>query len=470
MTFNRDIPINITGPSYQSRSRPLASQQTLNFYHQVVEEGIDNYVLHSWFGLKSVSSAVGDDRGATKMAGVGYRVAGTTLYSFDAAGAHISKGTISGTARCIFANDGFNLIIVVPGVIAYSYDGSSIVEITDSNIIGAIAVTYINSQMIYTKPNLYVVADPGIPTVASGLNAAGADSQPDDLIHAYAFQQTVYMIGSGSIEPYWNTGEGNPPFARLEGQLLNIGCAATYSVADTSEALYWLGNDKAVWRTSGGGKEKVSSVALSHAIEGYTTVDDAIGYTLTKEGQNFYILSFPFERKTWALSESLGNKGWFELASGSNGELYQGTSYVSVYDKDWVCDDGGLYELDIDTYTNGGQTIQRRRTGSAITSALLGKKGALVQLSKIKILMEKGVGLISGQGEDPMIILEMSYDGGRSWKDYGFARIGRMGDWNIQVEFDILDVFYEGIPRITTSDPVNYSIYSAAIDIRLAGR
>ena len=84
--------------------------------------------------------------------------------------------------------------------------------------------------------------------------------------------------------------------------------------------------------------------------------------------------------------------------------------------------------------------------------------------------METGVGILSGQGEDPQIILEMSYDGGRSWKDYGFARIGRMGDFTIQVEFDILDTFYEAIPRITTSDPVPYSIYSATIDLRLAGR
>tara|TARA_R110000796_G_scaffold214800_1_gene330732 strand:- start:8011 stop:9426 length:1416 start_codon:yes stop_codon:yes gene_type:complete len=471
MTFKRDIPINVTGPSYQSRSAPLASQQTKNFYQQIVEEGVDQFVLHSWFGLKTISTVVtGAERGSTKMAGIGYRVAGTTLYSFDTAGVHTSIGTISGTARCIMSNDGFNLVIVVPGGTIYMYDGTTLSIITDTNITGSIAVTYLNSQMIYTNPPLFVVADAGIPNLASGLNAASADSQPDELLHAYAFKQNINMIGKGSIEPWWNTGEGNPPIARLDGQLMETGCAATYSIAHTDEAMYWLGDDLSVWRTSGGAKEKASSVAISHAIEGYATVSDAIGYTVSKEGQNFYILTFPAANKTWALSEDLGNKGWFELSSGTNGGKYQATSMTEVYGQCWAFDENGSYQLDIDTFSNGGETIQRRRTMGVISGKPFGKRGSSVQLSKIKLLMETGVGLIAGQGENPQIILEMSYDGCRSWKDYGFARIGRMGDFTIQVEFDILDTFREGIPRITTSDPVPYSIYSATIDLRLAGR
>jgi hypothetical protein len=470
MTFQRDIPINVAGPSYQSRSRPLSSQQTQNFYQQVVEEGVDEFVLHSWFGLKSISALSGKDRGATKMAGIGYTVKGSSLYSFDANGSTTLIGSISGTERCIFANDGFNLIIVVPARIVYMYDGSTLSAVTDSNIVGSIAVTYLNSQMIYTKPDLFVIADAGIPNVASGLNAANADSKPDKLVHAYAFQQNIFMIGAGSVEPWWNTGEGNPPAARLDGQIIEVGCAATYSIANTDDALYWLGDDGSVYRLSGGAKEKVSSAAISHAIDGYSDVSDAIGYTLTKEGQNFYVLTFPSEDKTWALSEELGNKGWFELSSGTNSGMYQATSHVSVYGKNWAVDDVGLYQLDINTYTNGGETIQRRRTMGVISGQVFNKRGASVQLSKIKLLMETGVGLISGQGEDPQIILELSFDGGNSWKDYGFARVGRMGEWSIQVEFDILDTFYEAIPRITTSDPVPFSIYSGTVDLRLAGR
>ena len=84
--------------------------------------------------------------------------------------------------------------------------------------------------------------------------------------------------------------------------------------------------------------------------------------------------------------------------------------------------------------------------------------------------MEMGVGLISGQGEDPKIMIEASYDGGKSFGPGTWMRIGRLGETNIRAEWWNLFSFYDLIIRITTSDPVAYSIQSGAIDIRLAGR
>tara|TARA_R110000851_G_scaffold105683_1_gene224282 strand:+ start:2887 stop:3165 length:279 start_codon:yes stop_codon:yes gene_type:complete len=50
MTF-QTVPINITGPSYQSRSRALSSQIAQNFYQQFNEAGKEKYVLLSFPGL-----------------------------------------------------------------------------------------------------------------------------------------------------------------------------------------------------------------------------------------------------------------------------------------------------------------------------------------------------------------------------------------------------------------------------------
>lgn len=403
---------------------------------------------------------------------IGFRVAGTALYSFDKNGVHTSLGSIPGTQRCVFTDDGTNLVIVDPGVAVYVYNGSTITTVTDTIIAGAIAATFINSQIVYTKPNLFIFANVGDPTTANGLNAANAESQPDDLVRAYAFQQSIYMVGVRSNEPWWNTGEGNPPADRIDGQIMEVGCAATHSVASTDEFLYWLGDDQAVYQATGGTKSRVSSTAISHAISTYSRIDDAIGYTFTFEGDNFYALHFPTANKSWCLSESLGKKGWFEISSGTNGGSYQGTTLINVYNKNFVfdADNGNLYELDIFTFQNNGEVIQRRRIMSSINGDLLGKKGARVQMSRFEIFMEKGVGLISGQGEDPKIMIEISFDGGRSWAEKGFIRIGRMGEFDLRVELFATDTFLDAIFRITTSDPVPYEFYSGAIDLRLAGR
>lgn len=471
--FKKNIPLNITGPSYQSRSRPLSSQETKNFYHQVVEEGKDQYVLHSFPGLLNVGSGAGVDRGMRNFAEVGYRVTGTSLYSFDTSGNHTLIGTVPGSSRLIIDDDGENLIMTgVDG--QFIYDGSTISTITDLNIVGSTANGFINNQIIYTNPstNLFVLANPNQPTIASGLNAATPESKPDKLVRAYPFKQNVYMFGERTVEPYWNSGQGNPPLDRIDGQIFEIGLGAIHSVANTDQFMYWLGDDGAVYQAVGGQRQRISTTAISHAIESYDTISDAVGYTFTFEGVNFYQITFPSANKTWCLNESLGKNGWFELSSGTNNDRYQGSSLINVYGKNFVADElnGNLYELDIDTFTNNDELIQRRRITNSVDGKMLGSPSGRVQWSRFEVIMEQGVGLTSGQGEDPLVKLEISFDGGRSWAPRGWGRVGRMGEHTLRVEFYGLDSNYSLMFRLTTSDPVPYEIYSAVIDARLAGR
>jgi len=397
-------------------------------------------------------------------------VSGNTLYYFDSNGSHTALGTIHGTGRCIFSNDGRNLIIVTNGVV-YKYDGSEVTVVTDTNIEGSTAVTFINNQMVYTNNGLFVVSDAGEVDVVNGLNAAGAESQPDNLVRAYSFQQTVYMFGERSVEPWWNTGTGFPPFARMDGQIIEVGCSAIHSIANTDEFLYFLGDDNAVYQITGGQKRRVSPPAITHDIEQFSSRDDAIGYTFTFEGTNFYAINFPGEDKTYCVNESLQDKGWFELSSGTTGGKYQGNSLVNVYGNNYVADadNGNLYVLDVNTYTNNSETIQRQRVTSSVNSKMFGQQGKRVQMSRFEVILESGVGSIAGQGDKPQIMIDISYDGGRSWVSKGFVDVGRLGQSTLKAELYCLDSFYDAIFRITTSDPVPFEIYSAAIDLRMAG-
>ena len=90
-------------------------------------------------------------------------------------------------------------------------------------------------------------------------------------------------------------------------------------------------------------------------------------------------------------------------------------------------------------------------------------------MSSFELIMKKGVGLITGQGDNPQIIIEYSIDGGESFKQGKFVKVGRRGQTNIKVKWDNLSTFYDLIIRITTSDPVYYSLQTASIDARLAG-
>ena len=469
------VPINIAGPSYQDRSRPLSSQETRNFYHEVVESGKDQYVIKSFPGQKLLGTAAvsGADRGQHQMLEVAYRVVGNTLYEVSRVGVHTSKGAIPGAERCIFADDGVNMFIVADGIVSqYSNSTNLVTTVTDSSIVGAQSVAFINNQFAYTFPLLTVFSDVGDGSSASSLNAVGAESNPDDLVRDYTFDQILYRFGKRSCPNWYNSGVGTPPFDRIEGQIINIGLGAIHSVATTRDFVYWLGSDNQIYRARGGQEQVISTAAISGAIQSYPSSADAYGAVFTIDNKTMFVITFPSANRTWCLTEELGVNGWFELSKGITDGPYNAGSILEVYNEVLVGDssNGQLYELDFDTYDQAGETWRRRRVLGSINGDTLGQKGKRVQMSRFELIMEMGTGLITGQGEDPKIMIEASYDGGKSWDTGTWMRVGRLGETNIRAEWFNMKSFYDLIIRITTSDPVAYNIYSGAIDLKLAGR
>lgn len=468
MTF-RTVPVQITGGSYLSQSRPLSSQQTINLYPKIVPQGKEQAVLFSFPGLKRLGNEPGADRGLHRMAEVLYQVKGTRLYTIDKFGAHSDLGAINGSDRCIMADDGINLFIVsASGVYRYSSDTGAIDIVTDTNIVGAKSVAFINNQFIYTNDKFSVVSNVGDGSTANGLNIIGEESLPDDMVRDFVFDDIIYRCSERSIVAWYNSGVGNPPIEKLQGRIFQVGLAAIHSIARTDDALYWLGDDFSIYQSNAGAKVKVSTDAISNEIQSYDKVSDAIGRTFIVDGINFYAITFPTGGKTFVISESLGAQGWFELSSGIGGGEYQGSSFIECYGKTHVADEknGNIYTLCNKTFTNDGETMRRVRVTSSANGDLVGAKGQLVQMSKAKFIMETGNGLISGQGENPRIMVEYSDDGGKSWRHGGWPRIGRLGENTLQVNFFNMGKFYDRIFRIAMTDPVPLYLYSATIDIR----
>jgi hypothetical protein len=474
MTF-QTLPVQITGGSYQSQSKPLSSQQTVNFYPKSTPLAKEKFVLFSFPGLKLAgepTGLLGIDRGLHRMAEVLYQVKGQTLYRIAKSGAHTILGAILGIDRCIMANDGISLFIVSnTGVYQYNSDTAVISLVTDVNIVGAKSVAFINNQFIYTNDLFSVISNVGDGSTANGLNIIGEESLPDNMVRDYIFDDIIYRASERSIVAWYNSGVGNPPIERLQGRIFQVGLAAINSIDRTDEALYWLGDDFSIYQSTAGAKSKISTDAISNEIQTYSTVADAIANVFIIDGINFYSINFPSGGKTFVLNETLGEQGWFELSSGIVDGNYQGTSFLECYGKTFVADvdNGNVYTLDAKTYTNNGETIKRVRTTGSVNSEPFGVNGKLTQMSKAKFIMESGVGLISGQGENPRIIVEYSDDGGYTWKHGSWPKVGRLGERTLQIQFFNLGKFYDRIFRISTTDPVSYSIFSATIDLRLVG-
>lgn len=469
MTTYRTVPVEIVGQTYQHRSRPLSSQVTMNLIPEFEITGISETALISWPGSKQFSGSAGGDRGMTVFQNTLYHVSGNALYSVSKYGVKTPIGTISGANRCIFANDG-NSLIITTGSIGYIFSGGTLSTISDPDFQNGNSCAYLNQQMIYDGDGgKFQVSSVGNPGDLPSNNFATAESAPDDTIRVFVFNEKLYLFGRRTVETWYNSGVGSPPFDRVNGGTMNIGLSAVHAVSATDSFVYWLGDDRGVYRTSAYQAENITSIGIGNALESFDDVSDAIMYIVTIDSQNFVVLTLESANKTFVFNER--SQSWFQLSTGAQQDRYIGNSYQVAYGKKLIASkkEGGICELDTDVYTDNGEAIIRQRVTSPISGALFGEPGKRLLMSRFQIVMEAGVGLPVGQGEIPQIMLEASFDGGKSWTNQDTVEIGRAGEGRTKIEWYHIESFYDASIRITVSDPVPINIYSAAMDVKVAG-
>lgn len=459
------VPINITGPTYQSRSLPISNQVTRNFYPEQQETAgaKSSYVLQPWPGLSLFGTAQGVDRGMIFHEGALYKVTGQTLYTVNSSGTHTSIATIPGANRCIFAPFSGNLVIVTGGR-AFYYT-TSLAEITDSDLEYPDSAAYLNNQIIFDGAGRrFVSSDVGDPASIDGLNYAAKESSADGLVRVYTFQQIAYMMGSEQIEPWFNSGVGKPPFDRVQGGIIPVGLLALHSVASNQNFMYWLGSDNHVYRLSGGAHERITPFAIAKDIGALTSEDvaSAVGVCLATDAHKFYLLTFG--AKTYVFSE--GTSQPFEIGASDARSWINGYAYA--FRKHLVSDyrNGNIYELDPETFTNNGSTIKRVRDTAPLHGGLLGAPGKEVCINRFELIMETGRGAVSGQGVEPLVSLSVSNDS-KTWGTEMFGTIGRLGEFLWKIEWGPLGTFDACQFRVAISDPVYCSIHSAAADVEV---
>lgn len=465
------IPFNIVGGTHESRTRSVSVQNTTNMYLQLNEYSDKQASLQSWYGQQLVAKVnENNERGVHVMDEIVYRVVDEILYKVDKTGNHENKGRVTGNDRVIMADDGDNLIIVSDKVYRYIATEDKFTLVVNVNLTDVLSVTVINGQFIYTTKDLSFISQPNLPENLSGLDAIGAESSPDKLVRDYAFNQTIYRFGVRTTEPWYNSGVGQPPIDRLEGQQFSVGCKAIHSIAHTDKALYWLGDDNAIYRVSGNQYDRISDDCLSNTIEQMDSVIDALGYTVTLQGQDFYIITFPSANKTFLINEKLGNQGWSQLTSGTNNDVYSATDSAQAYGKTYVASGGKWLTLERDEYTQDTDTLLRKRTTGEFTCKDFGLNNDSMVMSRLTLDIEQGVGLITGQGEVPRMMIEVSIDGGRSFPHVSWMELGRLGEYTLRTEVDFMIRGQSFIFRLNISDPVPLTIKGAYLKVKGAKR
>lgn len=458
-----DIEINLTGGTSKNKSLSLSAQRTINWLPkpQDVNNKKSPYTLETFPGKKLFGTVAGSrDRGMKEHLNVLYKVTDTTLYTVATDGTHTSRGTIAGSGRCIIEGIGTNVVIVSEGN-AYLWNGSTLSSITDPDLETPNSVAHIRNIMIYDGDNGRAwVSDFGDATTIDSLSFVTAESNADDLLRVYIHDQNIYMMGDKTIEPWWYSGVGIPPIDPIQGAILEVGLGAIYSVANSKNFVYFVGNDNIVYAMNGSDAQPVFNDDITAEISEFSVVSDAQGMCYNINKQWYYEISFPTANRTFVFPE--GGQA-FELSSTSGGTRNIASSYAYFNRKHLVGDinSGNIYELDFNTYTDNGETIIRTRDSAPLHGGLFGAIGKTLTMTRFELILEAGVGLLNGQGSDPEIMLSFSDDGGKTFGTEEWAKVGESGHFQQEVYWTGLGSFKSRIIRIRASDPVAWSIHSA---------
>ena len=479
MRFNGFI-----GPSYTLQSLDADCQNTVNWYPEANDLGTgkeqEQMFLAPTPGLKLFATLPqGPVRGVWRSSsGELYVVGGNKFYKVSSTGMVTELGQLNTSTGPVSIADNGLQIIIVDGPNGYFFTLASGMfnVITDPDFPGADQVTFQDGYFIFNQINSQRFFISGLNDVTfDGLDIATAEASPDLLVGLISSNQNLYLFGSQSIEVYYNSGDADFPFQRIQGAVVNVGCSAPFSIYQLpGGTLVWLGGDASgvgiVYKMVGYQAQRVSNSAVEASIRALTIaqIAQARAWVYQQSGHVFYVLSIPGLAYSWVLD--LSNNLWHQRAylnptnlNPAGLERHRADCQIVVYGVNMVGDyeNGKLYALDPNTLTDDGVAIKRLRTAPHLTKGLRN-----IFHSSFQLDMEVGVGLDGvGQGTDPQVMLQWSNDGGHTWSNEHWRSIGKIGEKKKRIIWRRIGRARDRVYRVMITDPVKAVLLGAELGV-----
>ena len=466
------------GPSYLSQSVNVDCQRTVNLYPEInalgtgKEREVASLVMTP--GLRALLTLPESPiRGIyTASNSELYVAAGQKMYQVSSSWVATELGVLDTRSGPVSMADNGTHIVLVDGVAGYTFnmDTDTFAKIVDPDFFVADQVAYVDGYFICNKKGSQQFFISGLNDIEwDALDIASAEGSPDNIIGLIAANQQLVMFGTQSIEVFYNSGDADFPFTRIQGAVIDTGCAAAFSVQKLGTAgIFFVGADDTgtgiVYQMQGYQVKPVSTPSLESLIRSLSAeqISAAVGWTYQQGGHPFYCLNIPGLNSTWCYDASTQfwhERTFLELWSQKRHRaqvhtVAHGLNVVGDYET------GVLYALDPAVFTDNGTSIVRERTAPHISKGL-----KLIRHHSFELDMETGVGLIDGQGSDPQAMLQWSNDGGHTWSAELMAPIGGIGKTKTRVKWNRLGMARDRVYRVRITDPVPVTLIGAEVEV-----
>jgi hypothetical protein len=461
--------------SYQSLSLPLDNQRVVNAFLEAQVPGAKSQTpvfgapgLTRWTTLPK-----GPVRGMWNFRGVLYAVGGDSLYRLNSAGgAKLLGSGISGT-QVVSMSDNGQQLMVVNGVGGYLVDvDGNFQQIQNPNFYSASTVLFFDNYFVFDRKgtNEFFLSGLLDGTSYSGLDFASAEAQPGFLTTVAQNLQLLFLFCQNHIEMWYDAGAEDFPFARYAGGVIERGCISPHTVIQQDDALFFLGIDRVFYRLQGNVPIRISTHAIENAFQQYGDISDAFCFTYTIAGHKMIALTFPSVPHTWEFD--ISTKLWHERESWDEDNKtlgrWRANCACEIYNKILIGDavDGTIGYLDWENPTEYGNILQCLLYSNQLHSDKLP-----IFFDRLELDMETGVGLTTGRGSAPIVMLRYSKDGGRTWSRQQPARsLGKIGEFLKRLRWIQMGRGYQWMFEITITDPVKRVLIGTHADFAVGMR
>lgn len=390
--------------------------------------GISAGYLRPGDGLISKGVA-GVDRGGINYRGEHIRVMGTKLVSISAAGVATVLGDVGYGSRCSFAYS-FERLAISSGGRLYYWDGSSIVQVTDPDLIISLYITWVDGYFVSIDGEFLIVTDLNDPLSVNILKYGSAEVDPDPVKAVLVNRNELHAVGRYTMEVYTNTGGTNFPFTRINGAHFQKGAIGTHAVCLFADAIAFLGSGRneapAIYLAENAQTAKISTREIDQILATYTESDlaNTLVEARTHGGLRQLYVHLPDRTFVYDLEATkiLENPVWFVLTTAREGfSRYRAQGLVWANDAWWFGDPvGGHYGVLSESESHHLGDWVRWEFGTLITYSE-GMGGIFHQMELVSL-----TGRVE-EGKDPTISTSYTRDG-RTWSRERHKKIGMRGD------------------------------------------
>lgn len=437
-------PIPIFGLGNQQRSPFISTIKRINCVVEMSENGRQQAALIGLGGLSSYISvgstparAIFVREGETNF----YAVFEDTIYLLNPTAPAAVLGKLPTFDGPAWIADNGTQLLINDGKKAFIYDTTTMLlsQITDIDFpFEARGACFLAGRFwVYTVSgvlaNRVYGSDQFNGLSWDSLNFFTPEATPDGITSVSRWYNNLVIWGSASIE-FWAGISVQIPgllgFQPITGANTQIGLVGERAYAAVGQRLFFLGRTNgqvSVYELKGYSAEPVSIPAIDADIATRTNHDISVATGYTISGHGIFQITFPSAVSqlavTWALD--IGSMIWIERQS-YNQPYYRGLIAVSTLDRIFITDafTGVIWEMSDIYQSEGADPLIFE-----VTSIHILKKGDKLSINSLQVDMETGLGIASGQGDNPMGIVQISKDGGHVWGSESMIPLGKIGNF-----------------------------------------